>query len=166
MAATENLRPIGRRTRVGIAAGTALGVLAAGAFWVTHPAKPPASTSPISAQTAVGTPVYLSLGGVDAGIDIAGVRAEVEASVDDTAVKILLCRDGTFEATTDPDLFCASLEDPSGRRMDVGDTLVAEVQGTIPGGVYLHQVRVSYTDGLQRGTADFGRPAVVTLLQR
>lgn len=149
-----------------VAVLTVLGLSGAGWFYVVHPADLPRSDGEQTARTPTGVPVYVGVLRTDRTIHISGVRMAAEASVEDASVELLLCEGGDLQVTSDPAVFCRELRDPSGADLGPEDTLVAEVQGTRPGAVYLRQPRISFTDGLQRGTTTAGSPAVVTIVER
>lgn len=148
-----------------IATATLVGLAAAGWYWVVHPADLPTDPRERTAQTPVGSTIYVGLARTDRTIAVTGVRMAVEANVA-VQVRLLRCVGGEIAVTTDPSVFCSRLEDPSGHDLSPDDSLVAEVTGDSPGAAYLRTPVVSFTDGLQRGSSRLGSPAVVTLLER
>lgn len=171
MPPTDGLQVAGRRsrrTRLALGALAVAGAVLAAWFWLLHPAPLPTTDAPVSAQTPVGTPVYVRLAATDPGrtVRISGVTEDARTTIEGAEVEVLLCDGGTFDVTTQPDLFCRRLVDPAGERLGPDDALVARVAAPQPGALYLQRLRVAYTDGPQRRTADAGRPAAVTILQR
>lgn len=139
-------------------------LVAVGAWFATHPAPLPTSDEAVTVSTPVDVPVYIGVfAPTGRTLDISEVRVRQSG---DAAVDVLVCRDGTVGVTTDPDTFCAALEDAAGAQLHPGDELLLRVSAAAPGPVSIDRVEVSYRDGLQWATEEAGHPVVVNVLDR
>ena len=135
-----------------------------GAWFVTHPEPLPTADQPVTVSTPVDVPVYIGVfSPTGRSLDISQVRARHSG---DASVDVLVCHDGTVGVTTDPDTFCAGVDDAVGAELTPGDELLLRVSAATPGPISIDRVEVSYRDGLQWGTDEAGHPVVVNVLGR
>lgn len=139
------------------------------AWYVTTPEDLPTDPTPVTAAGVVGQPLYVGMFAAPAGfhraLHISGVTVHATSSTKLT-IKPLLCRHGAFGQTTEPDQFCASLDEPAGQRLGEGDSIVLEVSSDQTVVAKIDPVRISFQEGFRWGTKAAGHPAEVSLLPR
>ncbi len=139
-------------------------------WWVCHPTDLPSSDRVVSAQVKVGQTIYL---GVPEG-DVAErtirlrdvtvtTRTDPESAVTTSA---WVCTDGSISQSSTPEAFCAKWSEADGAELKLGggDQLVVGVTATSATVVEVTGVEVDFTDGLQRGSSNFGPRFEVTFL--
>jgi hypothetical protein len=140
------------------------------AWYVTTPEGLPTDGQTVTASGVVGQPLYVGMftapAGFDRGLHMAGVRVHARASATLT-VTPLLCRHGSIQVTTEPDQFCASLDDPAGQRLGAGDSIVLELQSDQSVVAQIDRIRIAFQEGLRWGTKPAGHAgASVSLVDR
>ncbi|MBB6629897.1 hypothetical protein H5V45_21450 [Nocardioides sp. KIGAM211] len=160
-----------RRTRawVALALVPVLLLVAAGVWFVTHPAPLETTTVPVQATAPVGVAVYVGVYRLPADADRTLHLSDVDVADDgeaEVAVAALVCHGSALNVTSTPTTFCPDLEPASDATMRPGDQLVLQVAGESAGSVTISPPRVSYRDALQRATQPAGRPVELTVLAR
>lgn len=170
-ASPRSLEVAGSRTRT-VAVSLLVGLLlvVAAAWYVTHPAPLPTQTETVPASAPVGGTVYVGLyfspadaAGRSLSIDEVAVPANVDLG---DGVAALICRDGAFSVTADPDAFCRSLDPAENETLEPGDTLALGISSVTALEAELGPATVSYREGLQWGTHEVGPPIGVTFRDR
>jgi hypothetical protein len=158
------------RSRLGLYLGLALALaLAAVAAWsVLHPNALPTSDRTMTAQTPIGTPVYVAVysgSSTDRTFTLSAVHANApeDATADITAQ---VCVDGSLSVTADATGFCTRILPAAGAQIGSDDTLMLKIVSSTPGTLVLDDVQVSYREGLQWGTQPVGPRVSVTFLDR
>jgi hypothetical protein len=141
------------------------------AWWMTHPQALPSSSGTLDASTKAGHTVYV---GVTNDADFAKAR---ELHIRDVTFKkvtngsrvmieALICHDGSINTTANPAPFCASVKKAIGATVKLGggDQLVIGVTPLSSQIVELHDIKVSYREGLQWGTQPAGPNVVVDVV--
>ncbi len=139
-------------------------------WWALHPEDLPRSDLVVEETVKAGQTLYV---GVPAG-DVPGrkltlhdVKITASATPDaDVTTSAWVCRGGSFSRTTTPEAFCQdwSEADDATLRMADGDQLVLAIRASSATVVDVTSIEVDFTDGLQRGTSDFGPRFRITFL--
>lgn len=140
------------------------------AWYVTTPEDLPTDDQAVAATGIVGQPLYVGMftapTGFNRALHMSGVKVHATASAKPT-ITPLLCRHGTIGVTTEPDQFCASLDDPAGQRLSTGDSIVLEVQSDQTVVVDVDRIRIAFQEGLRWGTKPAGHAsAAISLIER
>ncbi|MCL2542317.1 MAG: hypothetical protein FWE71_07665 [Nocardioidaceae bacterium] len=140
------------------------------AWYVTTPEDLPTDSQTITASGIVGQPLYVGMfstpSGFDRGLHMSGIKVTAKASTK-LSITPLLCRHGSIQVTTEPNQFCASLDNPAGQRLDAGDSIVLRLDSTQTVLADIDQIRIAFQEGLRWGTKPAGHAkAVVSLVQR
>jgi len=140
-------------------------VVASAWWWAFHPADLPTSDRRLTATVKAGQTVYIGVPTGDATertLTLHSVKAAAEGAEVDTWV----CHGGSISMTTRPEPFCEAWTDAEDAelRLGGGDQLVLGVHADSPGVVEVDRVRIDFSDGLQRGTSDFGPTFAVDFL--
>jgi hypothetical protein len=137
------------------------------AWWMTHPEELPSSQNTLDVSTKAGKPIYVGVTDDDdlddsRELHIREVTFKTLLSRGSVDVEALVCHDGSINTTTDPELFCVSVEDAEGATIQLGggDQLVISVTADSSQIVELSDLKLSYREGMQWGTQPIG-PAVV-----
>ncbi|MDN5892523.1 MAG: hypothetical protein L0H93_00735 [Nocardioides sp.] len=137
-------------------------LVAAGAWWLGHPAELPSSGAKVSVTTKVGQPVYLAALGPEydgrRNLEVTKVTTPVDAAMDGAYVEAWICRSGSIAQTTDPSRFCDEVVPAKGNPLHLGggDQMIISVVADESGTVEVGQLEVSFREGLQRGTQPAG----------
>ena len=139
-------------------------------WYITTPEGLPTDSQHVTATGVVGQPLYVGMfvapSGFDRGIHMSGVKVHATASAKLTLTP-LLCRHGSVGVTTEPDQFCASLDDPAGQRLGAGDSIVLKVQGDQSVVADIDRIKIAFQEGLRWGTKPAGHSsAAVSLVDR
>jgi hypothetical protein len=146
-------------------------ILALGGFaawWMTHPEALPSSADTLDVTTKAGQTVYVGLTD-DSDLDDSRqlhIRDVTFTGLDQSSgvdVEVLVCHGGSINSTADPEPFCDSVENAQGATLELGggDQLVISVTAESSQIVELHDVKLSYREGLQWGTQPVGPVVVV-----
>lgn len=144
------------------------GVIAFGAWFVTHPAPLPVPDQPVEVQLTLGEALYVGIynpgSDDDRTLHVSQVSIDVDGEV--AVVAALVCRDGAVSVTTEPETFCSSLDEAEGATLEPGDGLVLEILEDQAGEATIQPVEISYRDGLQWGTQPVGPTVEATFVSR
>jgi hypothetical protein len=150
-----------------------LGLAAAGAWWMTHPAALPSGQPPVTTSTPITVPLYLGVLGphVDGGtrtLHLSDVTVPIAEDPGSGVVEALICRGGSIAQTTDPQAFCSELESAKGNTivLGAGDQLVISVESHTAGTLRVDPLIVTYREGLQFATQPTGPRITVTIIGR
>lgn len=136
-------------------------------YVTTHAEALPTDERVVTAESRLGTPVFVGVfepgAGFDRTLEVSGVKVYATSSVPVT-ITPHLCRGGSVGATTDPQVFCSEVVATEGATLHAGDSVVLEVVGDEPGAVAIDRVRIAYREGFRWVTQRAGRPAEVTIL--
>lgn len=144
----------------------AVGLLAAGGWYATHPTPLPTEGS-VAAQTPAGTPVTVGVLSVpDRAVDLREIGWDDDALDAGDELDALICRGGSVSATRDPSAFCTAVVPAQDATLRPGDQLVLEVVADEPGRLVLDGLRISYRDGWQWGEQRAGRAVEVVVTER
>ena len=137
------------------------------AWYVTTPEDLPTNAEPVSATGVVGKPLYVGMfaapSGFDRGLHMSGVKVHATASAK-FQITPLLCRHGSIQVTTEPDQFCASLDDPAGQRLGAGDSIIIKIESSETVVADVDRVDIGFQEGLRWGTKPAGHPAQISLV--
>lgn len=134
-------------------------------WWAFHPADLPTSDTELTATVKSGQTVYI---GVPAGttkertLSIHSAKSNAEGA----DLSVWVCEGGSVSTTTRPEPFCKKWKGAKNAdlRLAGGDQLVLGVTSDSPGTVEVGRIRLDFSDGLQRGSSDFGPTYSVTFL--
>lgn len=136
-------------------------LLAAFAWWATHPAplpEPGATATPVAPADVT---TYVGLFGAG---DRTLVLHSVSLDVNGGTATPHVCRGGSLGVTTRAESFCSAVEPAEGATMHPGDQLVLLVRGHAGGTVDVAAPVVEFREGLQRGQGRTGRAVELTVL--
>lgn len=138
-------------------------------WWRAGAPEPlPVSDELVPASTKVGAPVYVGVftagSGFDRTLRLSGVKIHATSNTSQLTLTPLLCRGGSLNVTTDPDVFCPELLDPEGQDFTSGDGIVVRVTGAVPGVAVVDPVRLAFRENLHWDTLEAGSGAVVQIL--
>lgn len=132
-------------------------VVASAWWWAFHPSDLSSSGRTIEARVKAGQTVYL---GVPAGDDKARTVTihSITISAPGAEVSTWVCHDGAIAQTTRPEPFCKKWTGAKNAKLAIGggDQLVIGVTSDTPGVVEVGRAHLDFSDGLQRGSSDFG----------
>lgn len=139
-------------------------------WYVVTPEQLPTDSQNVPASGVVGHPLYVGMfaapSGFDRSLHMSGVQVHATASTK-FELTPLLCRKGSIQVTTEPDQFCASLDNPAGQRLGPGDSIVLKVSSDRPVLADIDRIRIAFQEGLRWGTEQAGHEgATVSLVDR
>lgn len=147
-------------------------VVALGLWWMGHPADLPTEDRVVSATTKAGQPVFLAVVGSEydgrRNLEIDNVDLPISsADADGAEVEAWICKSGSIAQTSDPERFCQEVVEAEGSAFYLGggDQLMIKVVAEGSGTVEIGTIRISFREGLQRGTLPAGPTYAVDVLE-
>lgn len=148
-------------------------LVAVGLWWMGHPAALPTTGTAVEVTAKTGQQVYAGMT-VDDDRNIRITSVEVTTASDsadplDTdglEIRTWICRGGAIAQTTQPERFCTNVLPAEGNTLHLGgdDQLMISVDSSAAVDLRLERLLISYRDGLQRATQDFGPKFDITVL--